>query len=180
MVFTKSQNINFNWSYENTISGKWGFSINIPLPPPVSFMSINFGFDAYYFVDIKLGAHGVVPNIQMYYLTVFADVGSAVNVDASAALRVLIVEGGVFIGGTLVSVRTNPKLMFAYNYAQKKVSVIVDWKFYLRAFSFKWGFFVRYFSWTGWSNKIIIKEWPISNGIEKTFVVLYLQQTYNL
>ena len=100
--------------------------------------------------------------------------------DASAALRLVVVEGGVYIKGTLVSVRTDPKVILKYLLQKKILELTVDWKFYLRAFSFKWGFFWRYWRPFKWSDKIIIKEYPISNGIEKTFTALSLFKTYQL
>jgi len=51
----------------------------------------------------------------------------------------------------------------------------------LRAFSFKWGFFWRYWRlFKGWSDRKIIAEYTISNGIEKTFTALDLFKTYKL
>jgi hypothetical protein len=179
VVFSRSQNVNFNWSYSNTISGTWSFNIYVPLPPPVSFMGINFGFSASYSIPIQLGANGVA-SASVYTCTFFADVGAALSVDASAALRVIAVEGGVFIKGTLVSVRTDPKVILKYKYTQKILELTVDWKFYLRAFSFKWGFFWRYWKPFSWSGKKIIAEWTISNGIQKTYPVLSLFKTYQL
>jgi hypothetical protein len=104
------------------------------------------------------------------------------GVDASAALRAVVVEGGVFIKGTLVSLRTDPKVILKYKYAQKLLELTVVWKFYLRAFSFKWGFFWRYWRlFKGWSQKQIIPpEYTISNGVEKTFTALDLFKTYQL
>lgn len=180
VVFSRSQNVNFNWSYSNTISGSWSFNIYVPLPPPVSFMGINFGFSVSYSIPILLSAKGV-SSTGAYTCTFLADVSTALNVDASAALRVIAIEGGVYIKGTLVSVRTDPKLILKYIFAQKILELTVDWKFYLKAFSFKWGFFWRYWRlFKGWTDKKIIVEYPITNGIQKTYPILSLFKTYKL
>jgi len=53
---------------------------------------------------------------------------------------------------------TDPTLKFVYKYALQKLDVSLAWKFDLKAFAFKWGFFWRYWTfWDGWSNKKIIK-----------------------
>jgi hypothetical protein len=179
-VFKRSQNVNFNWSFSKTISGSWSFNIYVPLPPPVSFLGINFSFTASYSIDVNLNANGVA-SATFYTCTFTANAGTAIGVDASAALRAVVVEGGVFIKGTLVSLRTDPKVILKYKYAQKLLELTVVWKFYLRAFSFKWGFFWRYWRlFKGWSDKKIIAEYTISNGIEKTFTALDLFKTYQL
>lgn len=117
-VFNKAQNVNFNWSWSKSFSGSWSFNVYVPLPPPVSFIGINFAFSASFSIDISLNANGV--STFSYYDFIFAaNAGTAVNVDASAAVRAVVVEGGVYIQGTLVSLRTDPKFSLRYNYSQK-------------------------------------------------------------
>jgi hypothetical protein len=86
------------------------------LPPPVSFIGINFGFSVAYSIPINLSATGSATAVDYYQSTFLANVGAGVGVDASAAIRVIAVEGGVFIQGTLISVRTDPKLVLTYYY----------------------------------------------------------------
>ena len=117
-VFKRSQNVNFNWTFNKTFSGSWSFNIYVPLPPPVSFLGINFAFSASYTIDVKLTANGVA-SATFYTCTFTADAGTAIGVDASAALRAVVVEGGVYIKGTLVSLRTDPKVILKYKYAEK-------------------------------------------------------------
>ena len=163
VVFSRQQNVNFNWSYSHTFSGTWSFNIYIPLPPPVSFIGINFGFSVGYSIPISLSATGSATD--KYYLSSFlANVGASIGVDASAAIRVIVVEGGVFIKGTLVSVRTDPKLVLTYYYSAKKLNVTLSWYFYFRPFAFTWGFFWRYWRlFRGWSDRKIFAQWVISN-----------------
>jgi hypothetical protein len=164
VVFNRSQNVNFNWSFSNTITGNWSFNIFIPLPPPVSFLGINFGFAVSYSIPINLSSTGSASAPNFYQCTFLANVATTINVDASAAVRAIAVEGGVFISGTLVSVRTDPKLVLKYFYLIKKLNITLNWNYYLRAFAFKWGFFWRYYKlFKGWSDKKIIAEWNINN-----------------
>ena len=157
VVFQQSRDIKFNWSYSNTISGTWSFNFYIPLPPPVSFIGINFSFSATFSVSISLGLNGST-GASVYTFNAFANVGSSLTADASAALRVSAIEGGVFISGTLISVRTDPRLTLRYKYVAKQLQVLLDWKFHLRAFAFKWGFFWSYWRlFKGWSPRKIIK-----------------------
>ena len=81
VVFNRSQNVNFNWSYTNSISGTWGFNFYIPLPPPVSFMGINFGFSATFTVDIKLSATGTAA-VNVYTCKFIADAGTSLTASA--------------------------------------------------------------------------------------------------
>lgn len=164
VVFNRSQNVNYNWSYNHTFSGSWSFNIYVPLPPPVSFLGINFGFTVSYSIPVSLSSTGSTSSVDFYQCTFATNVGASLNVDASAALRAIVVEGGVFIKGTLVSLRTDPKLVLKYFYMTNKLNVALSWYFYVRAFSFKWGFFWRYWRlFSGWSSKKIIAQWTISN-----------------
>jgi len=67
---------------------------------------------------------------------------------------------------------TDPTLKFVYKYALQKLVVTLNWKYVLKAFAFEWGFFWKHWTWKGWSKKKIIKKWPISNGINKTYQIL--------
>lgn len=108
----------------------------------------------------------------MYKFDVGATVGTEVGVDASAAIRAIAIEGGVFIGGTLVRLSTDPKLSLALNIKSKALTTSVVWYFYIKAFSFEWGFFYRYWRlFKGWSDRKIIKKWPVSNGITKSYLI---------
>ena len=87
-------------------------------------------------------------------------------------MRVIAIEGGVFISGKLVELTTDPKLAITFNLATKAIALKVTWYFYINAFSFNWGFFYRHWRlFKGWSSKKIIKEWPINNGITKRYVI---------
>lgn len=171
-MFERSQNVKTNWSFNRNIPGTWSFNYYVPLPPPVSFIGINFGISVSFSININLGANAVT-SAGSFSCTFLVNVGTALKVEASAALRVVAVEGGVYIKGTLVSVRTDPKLILEFKTtAPKSLKVTIDWKFYLTAFQFKWGFFWRYRKLKGWSDKKAIAEYTITNGIERTFPVL--------
>lgn len=108
----------------------------------------------------------------MFTFEVGANVGTEVGVEASAAVRLIAIEGGAFIGGTLVNLSTDPKMILAFNLQTKVVTPKITWYFYVKAFKFEWGFFYRYWTlFSGWSGKKIIAKWPISNGIMQTYLV---------
>ena len=149
VVFSRQQNVNFSWCYSHTFSGTWSFNIYIPLPPPVSFIGINFGFSVGYSIPISLSVTGFATD-KYYQSTFLANVGAGIDVDASAAIRVIV--------------RTDPKLVLTYNYSTQKLNVILSWYFYFRPFAFTWGFFWRYWRlFRGWSDRKIIAQWVISN-----------------
>lgn len=108
----------------------------------------------------------------VFTFEVGANVGTEVGVEASAAVRLIAIEGGAFIGGTLVNLSTDPKMILAFNLQTKVVTPKITWYFYVKAFKFEWGFFYRYWRlFSGWSGKKIIAKWPISNGIMQTYLV---------
>jgi len=179
VIFNRQQNVNFNWSYSHTFSGAWSFNIYIPLPPPVSFIGINFGFSVGYSIPINLSATGSATAADFYRSTFLANISASVGVDASAAVRVIAVEGGVFIKGTLVSIRTDPRLVLTYYYGPRRLNVALSWYFYFKPFTFNWGFFWRYWRlFRGWSRRIIIAQWSISNPPEKSYPILNFSRDY--
>jgi hypothetical protein len=142
------------------------------LPPPVSFLGINFSFTVSFSLSVAIYAK-TDAQIQncVFKFEVGADVGTSVGVGASAAVRAVAIEGGVFIKGTLVNLSTDPKLAIAYNLQTKTVTPTISWYLYIKAFKFEWGFFYRYWSPFSWSGKKIISKWPISNGITQTILI---------
>lgn len=72
----------------------------------------------------------------IFKFEVGADVGTSVGVGASAAVRAIAIEGGVYIEGTLVNLSTDPKLAIAYNLITKSVVPTITWYFYVKAFKF--------------------------------------------
>lgn len=97
---------------------------------------------------------------------------TGVDVDARASVRVIAIEGGVFIKGTVVRVGTDPMVTLSYYWSDKKISIAVSWYFWLAIFQFKWGFFWRYWRlFKGWSGVKIIKQWVISSGYYQTWKI---------
>ncbi len=108
----------------------------------------------------------------IYNFEVGANVGTQVGVDGSAAVRAVVIQGGVYIGGTLVRLSTDPKLNVAVNVRTQNIITHVTWYFYLNAFSFEWGFFYRYWRlFSGWSSRKIIAKWPVTNGITQQYLI---------
>jgi hypothetical protein len=124
-IFNFVKSVGYNWSYSKQFKGNWGFSVYIPLPPPVSFIGINFSFNIGYVIDLNLNSknYGGYP----YKIEFKAIASTAVTTDASAAIRVIVIEGGVFISGTLVKLKTDPTLALSYYWSAKKINVSTKW-----------------------------------------------------
>jgi hypothetical protein len=90
-VFNYLKDIKFSWSSSYLLNGSWSFSIYIPLPPPVSFLGINFGFAVSFGLNIDLYAKGNPMAACVYNFEVGANVGTQVGVDASAAVRAVVI-----------------------------------------------------------------------------------------
>ena len=88
-LFNYIKSVGFTWSQNYHYQGKWGFSVYIPLPPPVSFLGLNFVFDISYVIDINLSANNY-PG-PPYKIVVSAVATSSVDTDASAAIRAVVI-----------------------------------------------------------------------------------------
>ena len=171
-IFNYLKDIAYNWSKSYDLGGSWSFSIYIPLPPPVSFLGINFSFGVSFSIHVDLYTKGNPVKACAYTFEVGAYASTGVGVDASAAVRAIAIEGGAYISGTLVRLSTDPKFAFSLNLSTKAVTTSVTWYFYINAFSFEWGFFYRYWTfWSGWSGRKTIAKWPITNGITKQYLI---------
>lgn len=167
------KDITFSWSKAYDLNGDWSFSVYVPLPPPVSFLGINFKFGVGYKIHVDLYLKGS-PKIEacVYTFQAGANAETGVTVDASAAVRAIAIEGGVFISGELVKISTDPNISVSLNIQTKSISTKITWYFYLKAFYMEWGFFYRYWRlFKGWTGRKIIKKWPISNGITKKYLI---------
>lgn len=98
-------------------------------------MGINFGVSASFSIEVGLFANGVyTASINVYDFKIGAVASTGVTVDASAALRIIAIEGGVYIKGTLFKVSTDPTLSLKYKLGTKQLAITALWKFYLKAF----------------------------------------------
>lgn len=155
------------------MNGSWSFNLYIPLPQPVSFLGINFQFSVTFRIGVGIFAKGN-PEIFncIFNFALGANAETAVGVVASAAIRAIAIEGGVFIGGDLVKLSTDPQFKLSLNLLKKTITAKIEWYFYLNAFQFEWGFFWRYWRlFKGWSDRKIIKSWPITNGITQKYLI---------
>lgn len=81
-----------NWARKYDINGNFGASIYVPLPPPVSFLGLNFAFTVSFGVSVSLYAKTTNQIVNcVFSFEVGADVGTYVNVDASAAVRAIAI-----------------------------------------------------------------------------------------
>jgi hypothetical protein len=156
-VFNFKKSVSSSWNWSKQYKGDWSFSLAIPLPPPVSFITINLRFKVSYVIDIKIdiiGGSGINP----YIVKANALATTRVDTDASAALKVVAIEGGVFMSGTLLNAGTDPKFTLSYYFKAKYINIFAQWYFWVNAFKYNWGFYYRNWSlWSGWSQKKIIK-----------------------
>ncbi len=169
-IFNFKKSVSYSWSWSNQYKGNWGFSVWIGLPPPVSFIGITFNFNVSYVINVKIdiNAGGANP----YQVKVICLATTKVNTDASAGLRVIAIEGGVFISGTLVDAGTDPRITLSYYFAKKYINVVAQWYFWINAFNYNWGFYYKTWSfWNGWSSRKIIKQWTI-NGVYGKWVIV--------
>lgn len=91
-IFNYLKDINLSWSTTYGISGSYSANVYLPLPPPVSFIGINFSFTISYSVSVTLYANGGASvNNCVYKFEVGANASTEVNADASAAIRVLVI-----------------------------------------------------------------------------------------
>jgi hypothetical protein len=170
-VFNFKKSVSFSWNWSKQYKGDWSFSVAIPLPPPVSFMSITFSFKISYVIDVKIdivGGQGVNP----YQVKVNTLATTKVNTDASAGLKVVAIEGGVFMSGTLLNAGTDPKVTLSYYFKSKYINILAQWYFWINAFDYRWGFYYRTWKlWSGWSGRKIIKQWTINSVYGKWVIV---------
>ena len=67
---------------------------------------------------------------------------------------------------------TDPQFKLSLSLLTKTLTTSIEWYFYLKAFQFEWGFFWRYWRlFKGWSDRKIIKKWPVTNGITQKYLI---------
>jgi len=170
-IFNFKKSVSFSWTWSKQYKGSWDFAVAIPLPPPVSFIHLTFSFKVSYVIDVKIDINAG-QNINPYQVKVNALATTKVNTDASAGIRVVVIEGGVFMSGTLVEVGTDPKITLSYYFTKKYINILAQWYFWINAFNYKWGFYYK--TWRlfkGWSGRKIIKQWTI-NGVYGKWVIV--------
>ena len=130
-----------------------------------------------YRIELTVTAKNTAANPYTIEVKAVAD-GRAVT-DSSAGIRLVVVEGGVFIKGTLVKARTDPTATAKYFFSQQKIELIVIWYAELMAFNANWGFYWRRRKLGGWTGKMIIKQWSL-NSIYKKWLLYQRTFTYNV
>jgi len=70
-------------------------------------------------IDLSLSSNTY--NGPPYKAVVCAVAATSVTAGASAAIRAVVIEGGVYISGTLVKLRTDPTLSLTYYESPKKI-----------------------------------------------------------
>jgi hypothetical protein len=128
-VFDYTKSVWSGWSYYNRLAGSWAFNIYIPLPPPVSFIGINFYISIGYFIDLNLYATTQNFANNPYIFKTGAAVSTGITTDSRASLRVIAIEGGVYIRGTLAQLRSDPYIQLSYYFTDRKIQLATIWNF---------------------------------------------------
>lgn len=153
-----------NWSQSASFGGQWGIGIVIPLPPPVSFIQIALSFKIGYGLSIGVSAVLVANNF-----TASSWVNTSVTASAEAGIRVGIAEGGVYLGGTIVSIRTEPTLTLLLLF--NKINGSAVWKLKLNAFSFNWGLYYKWCYFFGCGSRKTLTSWIVTQGVSSTYTI---------
>lgn len=77
----------------------------------------------------------------------------------------------MYIDGTLVSVRTEPKLTL--NLGLNAITGNATWLFKLHAFSFNWGLYYKWCYIFGCGGRNTITTWVITQGLTSTWTIFY-------
>ncbi len=170
-IFNFKKSVSYGWTWSKQYKGNWDFSVSIGLPAPVNFISLNFNFKVSYVIDIKIDVE-TNQSMKPYRVKVNTLATTRVDTDASAGLRLIAIEGGVFMAGTLLNAGTDPKITLSYYFAKKYISILAQWYFWINAFNYKFAFYYKKWSfWSGWSGRKIIKQWTI-NGVYGKWVIV--------
>lgn len=170
-IFNFRKSIRYSWAWNNKYSGNWGFSVWLGLPSPVNFIGMTFNFNVKYIIYVNLDMI-TTASTNTYIVTAACVATTKLDTDASAALKLVAIEGGVFISGTLLNAGTDPKIQLTYYYTQRVINVLARWYFWINSYSYKWGFYYRTWSfWSGWSAKKIISQWNINAVYGKWVIV---------
>lgn len=162
-----------NWAANKNFGGNWGVGFVVPLPPPVSFIQISFNFAIGYSVGL-----GVYVKVYGAGLLVGSYVSTALTTSAEVGIRVGIAEGGAYVSGTLVSLKTEPTL--AINFVPNALNGKIDWQLTLNAFSFNWGLYYKWCYFFGCWKRNSITSWKISQGLTKNWSIYSKAFSINL
>jgi hypothetical protein len=88
-IFNFIKSISFAWNWTKHYEGTWGFSVYVPLPPPVSFLGITFSFNIKYIIDVSINAF--TSGTNPYIINVNALASTEVITNAKAGLRALVI-----------------------------------------------------------------------------------------
>ena len=122
-VFNFKKSVSFSWKWSKQYNGDWSFSVAIPLPPPVSFITITFSFKVSYVIDVKIDIVGGT-GVNTYIVKANTLATTQVNTDASAGVRLVVIEGGLYISGTLLNAGTDPKVTLSYYFKKKYINIL--------------------------------------------------------
>lgn len=151
------------------------------MPPPVSFISLNFAISLQYSIPINLNTNGQLNLPVAYTCTFTSSFDPYVYLDSSAVLGVGVAEGGAYISGVVLNVKTDPKITLAYFLQSSIVVITVDWKFHLKPFSFNWGFRYRFKKlFGGWGPWKYIGPYTVSVNSQQSFQILAFTKQYKL
>jgi hypothetical protein len=88
-IFNFVKTVSSSWSQSKRFQGNWGSSIYIPLPPPVSFLGLNFAFNVGFVID--LGLSSKTYQGPPFKIVVGAVATTSVTSGASASVRAVVI-----------------------------------------------------------------------------------------
>lgn len=131
-IFNPKKSVIFSRNYSTSFSGNWGFTVSVPLPSPVSMITIKFSFNVAYLINLNLNAY--TSGLNPYVFKVVTQATTQVATDSKASVRLVVIEGGIFIKGTLAKVGTNPTPTLSYYFSRQKIIVPAGRYFWIHAF----------------------------------------------
>jgi hypothetical protein len=162
-VFDYSKTISTVWSLALHFDGAWGFDIYIPFIPPFSFAGIRLIFSVGYSLDITVvSTHTLAYPYKVFILPVVS-ILAWTDSSASTGIKKLI-EGGIFIKGTIAKLRTDPKITISYYWLfVKKINIRVEWYYEILPYTYYWGFQYRTKKlFGGWNPWHTLAQWDIN------------------
>ena len=112
--------------------------------------------------EIKLNFEAKVVKTTPFTVDITATANAQATTDSEATARAGLIEGGVFISGTLAKVKTDPKVTVIMDASKKLLTLKVSWYAELLNSKFDWGFFFRGRKIRGqWGPRRSIDKWTV-------------------
>lgn len=123
------KDITLFWSESYLINGVWTFSLYVPLPPPVSFLGVNFKIRVNFYIPTRVYLHGnsTVSNC-LYESMVGSYAYSGISWTANVSMRSMGIEGGLDLYGTIIKTDSIFYGHFTVNLKTKATNPKIRWE----------------------------------------------------